>query len=277
MVLIWERRSRVWVFGETVGSKSFLTNSGQKTTPSCVSFTATERYVGQPAKDLIHQNPQNTIYDIKRLIGHKYRDPAIQNDRATWSFQIEEHTASGRPLILANFRNEDHYFYPEEITAMILEKLKTCAEDFLGQNIKRAVIAVPAYFSDAQRQATADSARIAGLDCVRIINEPTAAALAYGLDKQIKKEEKVIIYDLGGGTLDVSLLAIENGTFEVIATCGDPHLGGEDFDNRIVDYLCQSQGLSSTGIRDDLKAMRHLKTLAEKTQMCPINRRSSYD
>lgn len=240
---------------------------GSNTTPSCVSFTSTERLVGQLAKDNSLRNPKNTIYDTKRLIGRRIDDPAIQYDLKQWSFVVINDQQQ-RPLIATTYKMKDQSFYPEEISAMILEKMKSYAEDYLGQIVTKAVITVPAYFNDSQRQATTDAARIAGLNCVRIINEPTAAALAYGLDKRCSKEELILVFDLGGGTLDVSLLAIENGTFEVIATSGDSHLGGEDFDNKLVSYLCGEFAREHKGdLTTDLRAMRKLKAVCEKTKI----------
>lgn len=241
---------------------------GMNTTPSCVSFTEIERYIGQIAKDNSQRNPRNTIYDVKRLIGRKIDDPLIQDDLKHWPFTVTQNPQK-QPMIVATYKEKEQQFHPEEISAMILEKLKSYAEDYLGQKITQAVITVPAYFNDSQRQATSDAAKIAGLNCRRIINEPTAAALAYGLDKRCLKEQLVLIFDLGGGTLDVSLLAIENGTFEVIGTSGDAHLGGEDFDNRMVTYLCREFNLSHTNsqINTNLKAVRKLKSACEKTKI----------
>jgi len=241
---------------------------GMNTTPSCVSFAETERYIGQVAKDNSLRNPQNSIYDVKRLIGRKIDDPVIQNDLKHWPFTVT-YNQQKQPIITATYRDRTQNFYPEEISAMILEKLKTYAEDYLGQKVTKAVITVPAYFNDSQRQATSDAAKIAGLNCIRIINEPTAAALAYGLDKCCSKEQMVLIFDLGGGTLDVSLLAIENGTFEVIATSGDSHLGGEDFDNRMVTHICNefNQLHKDCDIKTNLKAIRKLKASCEKTKI----------
>jgi L1 cell adhesion molecule like protein len=241
---------------------------GMNTTPSCVSFTETERYIGQLAKDNSLRNPQNTIYDIKRLLGRKIDDPSIQNDLKHWPFTVI-HNQQKQPIIAAKYREKTQNFYPEEISAMIMEKLKMFAEDYLGQKVTKAVITVPAYFNDSQRQATSDAAKIAGLNCVRIINEPTAAALTYGLDKRCPQEKLVLIFDLGGGTLDVSLLAIENGTFEVIATSGDAHLGGEDFDNRMVTFICNefNQLHKNCDIKTNLKALRKLKSACEKTKI----------
>jgi L1 cell adhesion molecule like protein len=246
---------------------------GTNTTPSCVSFTENERFIGQLAKENSLRNPKNTIFDIKRLIGRHMDDPIVQNDAKNWPFTITENQ-SHQPVITATYKGKEQSFHPEEISAMILEKLKSYAEDYLSQRINKVVITVPAYFNDSQRQATKDAAQIAGLQCVRMINEPTAAALAYGLDKKCQQEEKVLIFDLGGGTLDVSLLAIENGTFEVLATSGDSHLGGEDFDNRILTHICgefnrqhANTTLNAPPIETNLKAMRKLKSICEKAKI----------
>uniref|UniRef100_A0A6C0BLX0 Uncharacterized protein n=1 Tax=viral metagenome TaxID=1070528 RepID=A0A6C0BLX0_9ZZZZ len=243
---------------------------GGTSTPSYVSFTECERYVGQLAKDQAVRNPQNTVYDIKRLIGRRIDDQAIQSDLKQWPFTVTGN-AQQQPTISTRYKNETHTFFPEEISAMILERLKIYAQDYLNFPVTKAVITVPAYFTDSQRQATADAARIAGLQCMRIINEPTAAALAYGLDKISLNEEKVLIYDLGGGTLDVSLLEIENGTFEVIATSGDAYLGGEDFDHQIVVEMCrqfnQRKPPDVPPIETNPKALRKLKMECEKAKI----------
>lgn len=257
-VAVW-RNGRIEIIPNDIG----LNN-----TPSYVSFTETERYVGQLAKDNAIRNPADTIYDTKRLIGRKMDDITIREDMKHWSFKVTGNQ-SNQPLITAKYRDKCQKFHPEEISAMILERMKSYAEDFLGQKIFKAVITVPAYFNDSQRQATSDAAKIAGLNCVRIINEPTAAALAYGLDKKCLQEEIILIYDLGGGTLDVSLLAIENGTFEVIATSGDSHLGGEDFDNRMVNFMCDEFNRINKNhdIRTNQRALRKIKTACEKAKM----------
>jgi heat shock protein 1/8 len=242
-------------------------DSGNRTTPSYVAFTETERIIGQLAKDQATHNPENTIFDAKRLIGRKHNDPIIQDDLRNWPFKVTSNQKQ-QPLILANYKGSEQTFFPEEISAMILSKMKSIAEDFLNTTITEAVITVPAYFNDSQRQATKDAAQIAGLNCLRIINEPTAAALAYGLDRKSEIEQLILIFDLGGGTFDVSLLATENGTFEVIATSGDTHLGGEDFDNRLVDYLCQEfQEKHNLNLRENKKALRKLRGACEKAKI----------
>ena len=242
-------------------------DQGNRTTPSYVAFTETERLIGQAAKDQATHNPQNTIFDAKRLIGRKYDDPAIQDDLRNWPFQVNSNQKQ-QTIIIADYKGLEQKFFPEEISAMILSKMKSIAEDYLNVPVTEAIITVPAYFNDSQRQATKDAAQIAGLNCLRIINEPTAAALAYGLDKKCENEQKILIFDLGGGTFDVSLLALENGTFEVISTSGDTHLGGEDFDNRLVNYLCDEfYNQHKCNIRDNKKALRKLRGACERAKI----------
>jgi len=214
-------------------------DQGNRTTPSYVAFTDTERLIGDAAKNQVAMNPSNTVFDAKRLIGRKYSDPTVQADMKHWPFKVIQKPVD-KPFIQVQFKGETKEFSPEEISSMVLTKMRETAEAYLGKSIKNAVITVPAYFNDAQRQATKDAGTICGLNVQRIINEPTAAAIAYGLDKKGKKgEQNILIFDLGGGTFDVSLLAIEDGIFEVKATAGDTHLGGEDFDNRMVNYFVQ--------------------------------------
>ena len=212
-------------------------DQGNRTTPSYVAFNETERLIGDAAKNQVAMNAQNTVFDAKRLIGRKFSDHSVQQDKKHWPFRIIEGTG-GKPSIVVTFKGEEKTFSPEEVSSMILTKMKEIAESYLGKEVKNAVVTVPAYFNDSQRQATKDAASIAGINCLRIINEPTAAAIAYGLDKK-GAEKSVLIFDLGGGTFDVSLLTIEEGIFEVKATAGDTHLGGEDFDNRMVDFFCE--------------------------------------
>jgi len=207
---------------------------GERTTPSYVSFSE-ERLIGQAAKNQCSRNPTNTIFDAKRLIGRKFKDNIVQDDMKLWPFQVVE-GSGGRPVIQVEFKGEQKRFFPEEISSMVLSKMKDTAEQYVGEAVGQAVITVPAYFNDSQRQATKDAGRIAELEVLRIINEPTAAAIAYGLDKANAEEQNVLIFDLGGGTFDVSLLTIDEGVFEVMATAGDTHLGGEDFDNILVDH-----------------------------------------
>jgi L1 cell adhesion molecule like protein len=207
---------------------------GNRTIPSYVSFTSEERYIGETAKNMAGQNPKNTVYDVKRLIGRKYSDEKLQNDLEHLTFNVKK-ADNGNPLIEVEYLDEIKEFYPEQISAMILEKIKLLAEKYIGSPITKAVVTVPAYFNDSQRQSTKDAGTIAGLEIVRIINEPTAAALAYGLNDTSTKN--ILVYDLGGGTLDVTILTIDNGIFEVKSTAGDTHLGGEDFDFVMKEYL----------------------------------------
>lgn len=197
---------------------------GNRITPSYVAFTDTERLIGDSAKAQGASNPSNTIFDAKRLIGRKFDEPTVKSDMKLWPFTVKAGTAN-KPQIEVDFKGERATFHPEEISAMVLTKMKQTAEAYLGCDVKDAVITVPAYFNDSQRQATKDAGAIAGLNVLRIINEPTAAALAYGLDKKQSGEQHVIIFDCGGGTHDVSLITIDDGVFEVKATAGDTHLG----------------------------------------------------
>lgn len=224
------------------GSVEIIANDqGNRTTPSYAAFTETERLIGDAAKNQAARNPENTVFDAKRLIGRKFNDPIVQADLKLWPFQVVE-GPNMKPMIQVKVKGEDRKFNPEEISSMVLVKMKETAEAYLGEKVSQAVITCPAYFNDAQRQATKDAAQISGLEALRIINEPTAAAIAYGLDQDASETEKnVLIYDMGGGTFDVSLLSIDDGIFEVKATAGDTHLGGEDFDNRIVDFCVRLQ------------------------------------
>merc|ERR1712045_1029528 len=211
-------------------------DQGNRTTPSYVAFTDTERPIGDAAKNQVAMNPTNTIFDAKRLIGRKYDDTTVQKDTKLWPFNVIKDSGN-KPKLEVDFKCEKKSFTPEEISAMVLTKMKETAEAHLGHPVKDAVVTVPAYFNDSQRQATKDAGVISGLNILRIINEPTAAAIAYGLDKKGASEANVLIFDLGGGTFDVSILTIEDGIFEVKSTAGDTHLGGEDFDNRMVDHF----------------------------------------
>jgi len=211
-------------------------DQGLRTTPSYVSFTENERLLGTAAKNTASRNPENTIFDAKRLIGRNFSDKLVQDDIKLWPFTVKKGPMD-KPLIVASHKGEEKEFAAEEISSMLLSHLKEIAESFLGHDVKKAVITVPAYFNDAQRQATKDAGAIAGLEVLRIINEPTAAAIAYGLDKKTNGEKNILIFDLGGGTFDVSLLTIDEGIFEVKATAGDTHLGGEDYDNILL-QLC---------------------------------------
>merc|ERR1712100_185887 len=219
---------------------------GNRTTPSYVAFTDSERLIGDAAKNQVAMNPINTVFDAKRLIGRKFTDPIVQADMKHWPFKIIQKEGD-KPYIQVEYMGETKVFAPEEISSMVLQKMKQVAESYLGTTVDSAVVTVPAYFNDGQRQATKDAGTIAGLQVKRIINEPTAAAIAYGLDKKSGGEKNVLIFDLGGGTFDVSLLTIEDGIFEVKATAGDTHLGGEDFDNKLVEY-CAADFLKKKGV-----------------------------
>jgi len=240
---------------------------GNRTTPSYVAFTDNERLIGEAAKNQVARNPENTVFDAKRLIGRKFFDPTVQSDMKLWPFKVVNSGQDQKPMIVVKWKGKEERFFAEQISSMVLIKMKEIAEDYLGKKVTDAVITVPAYFNDSQRQATKDAGAIAGLNVLRIINEPTAAAIAYGLDKMHEKEKNVLIFDLGGGTFDVSLLTIESGLFEVKATSGDTHLGGEDFDNKMVEW-CASQFLKISGqdIRSDNRALRRLRTACEKAK-----------
>ena len=238
---------------------------GERTTPSYVSFNESERLIGLSAKNAASSNPTNTIYDAKRMIGRDFSDSKIQEDMKHFSFKLVDR--NNKPTISVQYKGEDKEFTPEEISAMVLTKMKETAESFLGCQVKNAVVTVPAYFNDAQRQATKDAGIIAGLNVLRIINEPTAGAIAYGLDKISETQRNVLIFDFGGGTHDVSLLSLEDGVFEVKATAGDTHLGGEDIDNRIVSYVLEEfKRKNKIDIASNKKAVRRIKTAAEKAK-----------
>ncbi|CAD7085099.1 unnamed protein product [Hermetia illucens] len=241
-------------------------DQGNRTTPSYVAFTDSERLIGDAAKNQVAMNPKNTVFDAKRLIGRKYDDPKIQADLKHWPFTVK--SDSGKPKICVEFKGEQKRFAPEEISSMVLTKMKETAEAYLGESVTDAVITVPAYFNDSQRQATKDAGAIAGLNVLRIINEPTAAALAYGLDKNLSGERNVLIFDLGGGTFDVSILTIDEGSlFEVRATAGDTHLGGEDFDNRLVSHLSDEfKRKYKKDLTSNPRALRRLRTAAERAK-----------
>ncbi|KAI9013160.1 putative ER Hsp70 chaperone BiP [Gaertneriomyces semiglobifer] len=239
-------------------------DQGNRITPSYVAFTEEERLVGDAAKNQAAMNPYNTIFDAKRLVGRHFTDKEVQQDMKHWPFKVV--SKDGKPFIKVAVKGTDKVLSPEEVSAMVLAKMKETAEAYLGQKVTRAVVTVPAYFNDAQRQATKDAGTIAGLTVERIINEPTAAAIAYGLDKK-GSELKVLVYDLGGGTFDVSLLSIEDGVFEVLATSGDTHLGGEDFDNRIIEHFAKLyKKKTGKDCTKDAKAMGKLKREAEKAK-----------
>eukprot|EP00352_Strombidinopsis_acuminata_P005310 CAMPEP_0176375604 /NCGR_PEP_ID=MMETSP0126-20121128/27626_1 /TAXON_ID=141414 ORGANISM="Strombidinopsis acuminatum, Strain SPMC142" /NCGR_SAMPLE_ID=MMETSP0126 /ASSEMBLY_ACC=CAM_ASM_000229 /LENGTH=643 /DNA_ID=CAMNT_0017736751 /DNA_START=22 /DNA_END=1953 /DNA_ORIENTATION=- len=239
---------------------------GVNTTPSYVAFTPDERLIGDAAKNQVARNPTNTVFDAKRLIGRKFTDKTVQDDIKLWPFKVESGPGD-KPIIVVTYKNETKKFQAEEISSMVLIKMKEIAENYIGKPVKNAVVTVPAYFNDSQRQATKDAGTISGLNVQRIINEPTAAAIAYGLDKKSEQERNVLIFDLGGGTFDVSLLMIEDGIFEVKATNGHTHLGGEDFDNRLVDY-CMADFKKKTGIdiKGNARALRRLRTNCEKAK-----------
>ncbi|CAH0731690.1 unnamed protein product, partial [Brenthis ino] len=253
----------VWQHGNV---EIIANDQGNRTTPSYVAFTDTERLIGDAAKNQVALNPSNTVFDAKRLIGRKFDDEKIQQDMKHWPFKVINDC--GKPKIQVEFKGETKRFAPEEISSMVLTKMKETAESYLGTTVRDAVVTVPAYFNDSQRQATKDAGAIAGLNVLRIINEPTAAALAYGLDKNLKGERNVLIFDLGGGTFDVSILTIDEGSlFEVKATAGDTHLGGEDFDNRLVNHLAEEfQRKYKKDLRSNPRALRRLRTAAERAK-----------
>ncbi|KAK9130339.1 hypothetical protein Sjap_010826 [Stephania japonica] len=245
-------------------------DQGNRTTPSYVAFTDTERLIGDAAKNQVAMNPSNTVFDAKRLIGRRFSDPSVQSDMKLWPFKVVPGPNDDKPMIVVHYKGEEKKFSAEEISSMVLTKMKEIAEAYLGQPIRRAVITVPAYFNDSQRQATKDAGAIAAIDVLRIINEPTAAAIAYGLDKKAsskKGESNVLIFDLGGGTFDVSLLTIEEGIFEVKATAGDTHLGGEDFDNRLVNhFVAEFKRKHRKDISGNARALRRLRTACERAK-----------
>ena len=242
-------------------------DQGNRTTPSYVAFTDTERLVGDAAKNQSAMNPTNTIYDAKRLIGRKFDDPVVQADMKLFSFQVVD-DGNNRPQIVAVVGGVKKFFYAEEISAMVLSSMKAAAEAYLGHEVTDAVVTVPAYFGDGQRQATKDAGVIAGLNVLRIINEPTAASLAYGLENSVKnsgEDKKVLIFDLGGGTFDVTVLSIFEGVFEVLSTGGDAHLGGEDLDNRMVEYFsAEIKKKHKKDVTSSARALKRLKNACER-------------
>ena len=242
-----------------------VNDQGNRITPSWVAFTDEERLVGDAAKNQYASNPHRTVFDIKRLIGRKFNEKEVQADIKHFPFSVVN--KNGQPRVKVDVHEKETTFTPEEISAMVLAKMKEVAENYLGEPVKNAVVTVPAYFNDAQRAATKDAGTIAGLNVLRVVNEPTAAALAYGLDKTDKAERNVIVYDLGGGTFDVSILTIDEGVFEVQSTAGDTHLGGEDFDNRVINYFAKKYNKENgVDITKDAKTMGKLKREVEKAK-----------
>ncbi|OAC99773.1 hypothetical protein MUCCIDRAFT_187297 [Mucor lusitanicus CBS 277.49] len=238
---------------------------GNRTTPSYVAFSDNERLVGDAAKNQAAMNPKNTVFDAKRLIGRRFDDPEVKEDMKNWPFTVVDNNEN--PFIQVEFEGETKTYSPQEISSMVLIKMKEIAEAKLGKKVSKAVVTVPAYFNDSQRQATKDAGTISGLDVLRIINEPTAAAIAYGLDANDKKERNVLIFDLGGGTFDVSLLTISGGVFAVKATAGNTHLGGEDFDNTLVNHFVQEiKRKHKKDITGDARALRRLRSASERAK-----------
>ena len=242
-------------------------DQGNRTTPSYVAFTESERLIGDGAKNQASMNPTNTIYDAKRLIGRNFDDINLQSDIKQFPFNVVD-GGNNKPVVEASYRGEKKTYRPEEISSMVLSKMKEVAESYIGESVTDAVITVPSYFNDSQRQSTKDAGAIAGLNVLRIINEPTAAAIAYGLNNKEGGEKNVLIFDLGGGTFDVSLLNIDDGIFEVKATAGDTHLGGEDFDNILVNHFIQEFKRKNRGldITENKRSLRRLRTSCEKAK-----------
>lgn len=249
--------------------------NGLRTTPSYISFSDKndDILIGSIAKDIMNKNLKNTVYNVKRLIGRKYNDPVVKNDIRHWNFKvISDDTEYDRPKIIVNKNKNKTEYYPEELSAMILKNLKKNAEEYLNHKVNKTVITVPAYFNDSQRQATKDAGRIAGLDVIRIINEPTSASLAYGLNKT-NENKNILVYDLGGGTFDVTILNLDEGIFHVKATGGDSHLGGEDFDNKLVKWFIEQfirkTNMSNDNIKNFLnndKALNKIKEACNKAK-----------
>ncbi|CAI8612063.1 unnamed protein product [Vicia faba] len=257
----------VWQ-GQNNRAEIIHNDQGKRTTPSFVAFTESQRLIGDAAKNQAASNPANTIFDAKRLIGRKYSDPVIQNDIQLWPFRVVA-GKDDKPEIIVKYKGEEKCFCAEEISSMVLTKMRNIAEKFLGSTVENAVVTVPAYFNDSQRKATKDAGAIAGLNVIRIINEPTAAALAYGLQKRANcvEERNIFIFDLGGGTFDVSLLTIKNNVFDVKATAGDTHLGGEDFDNRMVGhFVMEFKRKHNKDLSGNSRALRRLRTACERAK-----------
>ena len=241
-------------------------DQGSRTTPSYVAFTDTERLLGAAAKSQCSQNPTNTVFDAKRLIGRNFTDQTVQSDIKHFPYDVIANK-DGKPEIKVLYKKEEKIFQPEEISSMVLIKMKEIAEAYIGHKVTDAVITVPAYFNDSQRQATKDAGVIAGLNVLRMINEPTAAAIAYGLDKKEGKEKNILIYDLGGGTFDVTVMTIEDGIFEVKSTAGDTHLGGEDFDHRMMEYfMLDFKKKHKVDMSSNKKSLRRLQTACENAK-----------
>ena len=238
-------------------------DQGNYTTPSFVAFTNEERLVGDSAKNQAASNTSNTIFDVKRLMGRNFSEDTVQSDIKHFPFKV--FSDNGKPMMSVEYKKETKEFSPEQISSMILEKMKSISESYIGSEVTDAVVTVPAYFNDRQRQATKDAGKIAGLNILRIINEPTAAAIAYGLDKNVKSSN-VLIFDLGGGTFDVSILNIDDGIFEVKSTSGDTHLGGEDFDNRIVDHMVKIIKQKHKQNLTKPRSLRRLRTACERAK-----------
>jgi len=255
-------------------------DQGNRTTPSYVAWTEEERLLGDAAKNQVASNPTNTVFDAKRLIGRRFDDPIVQADLKLWPFTVvSDGSSDDKPLIEVYFQGVKKQFHPEEVSSMVLQKMKQTAEAFVGTRIREAVITVPAYFNDSQRQATKDAGEIAGLNVLRIVNEPTAAAIAYGLDSQERsraegrkageggQETNILVFDMGGGTFDVSILTIQDTVFEVRATAGDPHLGGEDFDNRMLSHcIAEFRRKYKSDPTRNQRALRRLRTQCERAK-----------
>jgi L1 cell adhesion molecule like protein len=241
-------------------------DQGNRTTPSYIAFTDSERLIGEGAKNQAAMNPQNTIFDVKRLIGRKYTDPTVVSDSKHWAFKVKQ-GSSEKPMIEVQHMGETKEFSAEELSAMVLMKMKQTAESFLGVPVSNAVVTVPAYFNDEQRTATKNAGIIAGLNVMRLVNEPTAAAIAYGLQNESKEERTILVFDCGGGTHDVSVLKVDDTVFEVVATGGDTHLGGEDFDQRLMDYFCKEfKRLNKSDLSGNNRALRRLQTACERAK-----------
>ena len=253
------------------GKVEIISNDqGNRTTPSYVAFTETERLIGDSAKNQASYNPENTIFDAKRLIGRRFTENTVQQDIKHWPFKVVQ-GSNDKPMIRVTHKDIELELSPEEVSSMVLVKMKEVAETYLGEKVTKAVITVPAYFNDSQRQSTKDAGTIAGLEVLRIINEPTAAAIAYGLEKQMVGEKNVLIFDFGGGTFDVSLLTIDEGVYEVKATAGDTHLGGEDLDSHLVmyslkEFIKNNKAVSRDTVMDNPRAIRRLRTACERAK-----------